>query len=98
MEDEPAIGRAKTVILGQQSVDVTDPLHVMPAAADVITEFRLFGNIVHLSLAAYIFDGNGPPEARVSVRLRLPMEVVSDVQTLINKALEDAKKSRETAN
>lgn len=58
----------------------------------------MVGGIVTVSLASYIFDGNGPPEARICARLRIPLEVAGNIQGLISKAAEDADKARAAAN
>lgn len=98
MEDDPHGGQERVVTIGQQSVRVTDPLNVMPVAADAISEFRLIDNVIHVSLGSYIWDGSGPPELRVCARLRLPLDVASTIQSFASKAIDDAKKAREAAN
>lgn len=88
----------KRVRLGETTIVVTDPANVQPVAADLITEIRLVDNVAAVSFAAYIFDGDGPPEARVSARLRIPLEVMANVQSLIEGMIKNASEAREKAN
>lgn len=99
MTDKPIVDVAQRhVRLGEASVVVTDAAGIQPVAADLITEIRLVNDVAAISFASYIFDGDGPPEARVSARLRVPLEVLANVQSIVEDMLKDAREAREKAN
>jgi len=97
VNDKPSVP-PKHINVGQSSFEVTDPHFVQPVSADLITEVRLVGGVAAISFASFIFDGSGPPEARVCARLRVSLETLSDVQHAIEGMLNDAAKARQVAN
>lgn len=41
-------------------VEVVDPDNIQPLFADLVTEFRITGDVVYLSLANLVVDGDSP--------------------------------------
>lgn len=99
MSSETTTGRKpKTIALGANQIEITDPGQIQPVAADLMTEIRLHGTTVSVSFASYIVDGSGPPEARVCARLRLSLETISNFQQVLQQLLDEAGKARQSAN
>jgi len=97
MSDDTRAGR-RTILLGANHIEVTDPAHIQPVSADLITEIRLHGTTVSVSFASYIVDGGGPPEARVCARMRLSLETVSNFQQVLQQLLDESARARQSAN
>ena len=57
--------RAKTLQIGNKVLEITDPLNIQPVSADVLTEHRLFSNLICVSFGNIVTDGTGGPEVRV---------------------------------
>lgn len=79
-----------------EDVPVTDPHHIVPVCAELITDIRVIDGTLFLSLASHVMDGTGPAEARVVSRLRMPLGVVSSINAAlqnIQAGIEQAKKA-----
>ncbi len=99
MSDEPVVSDGKkTILVGTDRIEVTDPNQLMPVSADLLTEIRLNGNVVALSFASFVNDGGGPPEARICSRVRITLESLAGIQTAVQNLIADAAKAREAAN
>lgn len=87
-----------TVRIGETDIRVVDPDAIVPVIGEVITEMRIIDGILYLSLASHIFDGSGPPEARIVARLRLPMATVFNIRQGIDNILSDIEQAKKAAN
>jgi len=87
-----------TIRVGEIDVRVTDPNSVIPVSCEFITDLRVIDGVLFLSLASHVVDGNGPPEARVVARLRIPLATLSGIQNGVTNVLAEIEKSRKAAN
>lgn len=60
--------------------------------SDFVTEAYYRAGLVHLSFAVGIKDGDNPSEAKVTVRLKMPVRLAFNVSEAITSILRDAKK------
>ena len=89
---------AKTLRVGDKVLEITDPLNIQPASADVLTEYRLFSNLICVSFANIVTDGSANPEVRVSARIRLPLTAATDLRNVLDELLRDAMPGKNKAN
>jgi hypothetical protein len=89
---------AKTLRVGDKVLEITDPLNIQPASADVLTEYRLFSNLICVSFANIVTDGSANPEVRVSARIRLPLTTATDLRNVLDELLRDAMPGKNKAN
>ena len=66
---------------------ITDPLNIQPVCADLLTENRVFGNVICLSFGNIVTDGDGTPEVRVSARIRLTLTTAIDLRNILDELL-----------
>jgi hypothetical protein len=83
---------------GDIALEIKDPLSVQPVSADVLTETRVFSNVVCLSFANIVTDGDGQPEARISGRIRLTLPGAMDLRNALDRLLEDVMPGKEKGN
>lgn len=100
MPDDPqASSREKFIRFGDLTIQVTEPLPIQPVTADAVCELRLVGSdTIALGLVTLIRDGDGPPEARVCARLRLPLTTLADIQRGAIRLIENQTKAKAAAN
>jgi len=99
-ETEPAVGVSrKTMLLGDTTFEVVEPVLIEPRYADVYTELRVVDGVVLISLGATTADyGNGPPEIRVVTRLRIPLSTLSNIQGGVERILSQLAQAKQSAN
>lgn len=77
-----------TIKIGDVVLEVREHVPVQPAYVDLYTECRLAGgDMVALSLATLVKDGDGNFHARVCARLRMPLDTLRNIQGAIEAAL-----------
>lgn len=89
---------AKTIKFGNLVLKIADPHAVQPVSADLQIEARVFGNIVALSFATVVTDGDSAPEARVCSRIRLSLDGATDLRNSLDNILKQAMPGPERAN
>lgn len=89
----------KTIKFGNDVLELLDPQNVQPVSADFITESRVYsGNLVCLSFASVVWDGENKPEARISSRIRLTLIGAMDLRNALNDLLKEAMPGKDKAN
>lgn len=71
----------------QAEYRVTDPNAVVPVSCDIITDLRMVDGLLWLSMASRIQDDDGPAEARIVARLRIPLPVLSKIADALENVL-----------
>jgi hypothetical protein len=77
--------------LGDKILEVTDPRSVQTVVADLITECRVFDNMIQLALGTVVAhphpDGAITPVVEVCSRIRLPISVAIDIHRIVENSL-----------
>jgi hypothetical protein len=87
-----------SIKLGSEVLEITDPLNIQPVSADLFTESRVYSNVVCLSFAAIIIDGDGKAEAHVNSRIRLTLPGAMDLRNALDELLKQTMPGKENAN
>jgi|SRR5258707_7444877 hypothetical protein len=87
-----------TIKFGNEILEITDPLNIEPVSADVLTEGRVYSNVVCLSFAALVMDGDGKAGAHVTSRIRLTLPGAMDLRNILNGLLDQSMPGKDKAN
>ncbi|MBX3504453.1 MAG: hypothetical protein KF895_03165 [Parvibaculum sp.] len=83
----------KTIRIGQHDLDIVERTQILPVYADIFTEVRVAQGNMILSLAAICADAGNPPEARVVLRVRMPLETALNIGSAVDHAIKAAEEA-----
>lgn len=90
-------GVRRSILIGTEDVLVTDPFLVEPKVAEVFVDVRVVDGWAAITLGAYSREG-GPPEVRVTTRLRMPLVLLGGIHAAVEQQLAAIAQAKQAAN
>lgn len=87
----------RSIQIGPNTVPVTEPLLVQTGAAEVYVYLRVVEGWVAITLGAYSEEA-GPPEIRITHRLRMPLSLLANIQTAVAMQVDGLAQAKQSAN
>lgn len=89
---------AKTITLGETSINIVGGEDVQPICTDLFSEMWVWNGQVHLGFADLSRDGDAVAEARIVGRVRMSLPMAKDLLNFLQKVIESEMPGPERVN